>query len=188
MSEQEMQEGGYTYLGRTYETNGTYFSLGGAQITYNKNNYWEMVGIQNIKDADLAVMGAIDAINMAGDFWQQYNELISTESSIGTVVGNFMELSKGFQGMVNTIGVFSTISSVFNDYHLLKNGDLHGVVLADAAANIVSVMGWQGATIFTGYTTLKAGARGMGKLEQALQAKANELYKRYVGMYSGFGF
>ena len=188
MSEQEMQEGGYTYLGRTYETNGTYFSLGGAQITYNKNNYWEMVGIQNIKDADLAVMGAIDAINMAGDFWQQYNELISTGSSIGTVVGNFMELSKGFQGMVNTIGVFSTISSVFNDYHLLKNGDLHGVALADAAANIVSVMGWQGATIFTGYTTLKAGARGMGKLEQALQAKANELYKRYVGMYSGFGF
>lgn len=80
-----------------------------------------MVGIQNIKDADLAVMGAIDAINMAGDFWQQYNELISTGSSIGTVVGNFMELSKGFQGMVNTIGVFSTISSVFNDYHLLKN-------------------------------------------------------------------
>ena len=188
MSEQEMQEGGYTYLGRTYETNGTYFSLGGAQITYNKNNYWEMVGIQNIKDADLAVMGAIDAINMAGDFWQQYNELISTGSSIGTVVGNFMELSKGFQGMVNTIGVFSTISSVFNDYHLLKNGDLHGVALADAAANIVSVMGWQGATISTGYTTLKAGARGMGKLEQALQAKANELYKRYVGMYSGFGF
>ena len=188
MSEQEMQEGGYTYLGRTYETNGTYFSLGGAQITYNKNNYWEMVGIQNIKDADLAVMGAIDAINMAGDFWQQYNELISTGSSIGTVVGNFMELSKGFQGMVNTIGVFSTISSVFNDYHLLKNGDLHGVALADAAANIVSVMGWQGAMISTGYTTLKAGARGMGKLEQALQAKANELYKRYVGMYSGFGF
>lgn len=147
-----------------------------------------MVGIQNIKDADLAVMGAIDTINMAGDFWQQYNELISTGSSIGTVVGNFMELSKGFQGMVNTIGVFSTISSVFNDYHLLKNGNLQGVALADAAANIVSVMGWQGVTISTGYTTLKAGARGMGKLEQALQAKANELYKRYVGMYSGFGF
>lgn len=188
MSERERQEGGYTYLGRTYETNDTYFSLGGAQISYDKNNALEKLGIQNIKDADLAVMGAIDAINMAGDFWQKYNELISTGSSIGTVIGNFMELSKGFQGMVNTIGVFSTISNVFNDYHSLKTGKLHGVALAYAAANLVSVMGWQGATISAGYTTLKAGAKGMVKLEQALQDKANELYKRYTGMYGGFGF
>lgn len=188
MSEREMQEGGYAYLGRTYETNDTYFSLGGARIAYDKSDYWEMAGIQNIKDADLTVAGAIDAINMAGDFWQKYNELISTGSGVGTVAGNFMELSKGFQGMVNTVGVFSTISSAFNDYHLLKNGKLHGVALADAAANIVSVMGWQGATLSVGYTTSKAGARGMGKLEQALQVKADQLYKRYVGMYGGYGF
>ena len=34
MSEREMQEGGYTYLGVTYDTGDTYYSLSGAEIPY----------------------------------------------------------------------------------------------------------------------------------------------------------
>ncbi len=188
ISKQEAEEKNYTYLGRTYETEDTYFSLGGAAITYDKDNFWEMSGLQKIKDADLSITGVVDAMDMADDFWQNYDQLIGTGSSLGTMIGNFMDLSKGFRGTMNAISWGSVAFNFTQDTKLLINGALHGIALSDAAANVVSVMGWPGAAASVVYSTAKTGARGMMKLEQGLQNQANQLYKRYVGMYAGFGF
>jgi len=188
MSERERQEGGYTYLGRIYETNDTYFSLGGAQIKYNKNNPLELLGLQQIKTGDQAIISAIELWKGTGNFWQKYNDMIGTMGSTGTILGEFMDLSKGFRGIIGVFGWGPALYNARQDITSWSKGELQGIALADAAVNVVSVLGVPGAAISIGYTTAKTGAKGVMKLEQGLQAKTNELYQRYVGIYGGYGF
>ena len=51
----------------------------------------------------------------------------------------------------------------------LWRGELQGIERTDAILNIVSMMGWPGATISLGYFIAKEGAKGMQNLNRRLQ-------------------
>ena len=64
MSQQEMDDGGYTHLGKTYMTEDTYFSLGGAQIGYDKSNAMSMFSLEKMIQADNSAIAAINTMGL----------------------------------------------------------------------------------------------------------------------------
>ena len=68
MSEDEMLLGGYTHLGQTFMTDDTYFSLGGAEIGFDKDNSISLLNISNIIQADNSAIAAINTMECVGNF------------------------------------------------------------------------------------------------------------------------
>lgn len=170
MSEDEMQEGGYTHLGKTYDDgNGKYFSLGGSEIEYDINNTLSIIAINRIKGADNTIIATINAFSSAGNFWDNYNSLIGMGNNAATIIGEMMDLSKGFKGSMTALGILMASPQIYNDYRSFQNGTLNGVALSDAIVNIISIAGVPGAAISLYYNGVaKPGAKAIIKLDQAL--------------------
>ena len=170
MSEDEMQEGGYTHLGKTYDDgNGKYFSLGGSEIEYDLNNTLSIIATNRLKGADNTIIATINAFSSAGNFWDNYKSLISMGTDAASLIGNLMGLSKGFKGNMTTLGILMASPQIYNDSKSFLNGTLNGVALSDAIVNIISVAGIPGAAISLYYNGVaKPGAKAIIKLDQAL--------------------
>lgn len=171
MSEKEMKAGGFTQLGKTYDNGkGTYFSLGGSEIKYDKNNAISTIAVNRLKSADNSIIATVNAYqgvsNKVDDFWSKYSSFVSSGSAAATLVNSFMELSKGTTRSINAFGYFNTFVSAKSDYNNYLNGTLKGEKLFDATINIVSLAGVPGAAISLSYHTVaKPGANAIIKLE-----------------------
>jgi len=171
MSEDEMQEGGYTHLGKTYDDgNGNYFSLGGSEIKYHKDNALNTIAINRIKGADNTIIATINAFSSAGEFWDNYTNLINMGTNTAALISDLMDLSKGFKGSITAIGYVTASYQFINDYKSFQNGTLKGVALNDAIINIISLAGAPGAAISLYYNAVaKPGAKAIVNLDQALK-------------------
>jgi len=185
MSEEEKDKGGYTHLGKTYDDKkGTYFSLGGSEIKYDKENALSVLAINRVKSADNTIIATINEFTSNEGFWDKYKGVISTATDAGNIIGEFMNLSKGFKGTINALGIFSAVLQVGNDISLFNNGELKGEKLADAVVNIISVAGIPGSAISLSYNhVIKPGVSGITKLEYFLRSYIPDLIKRSNGIY-----
>lgn len=167
MSKKEMKEGGYTHLGKTYDDgNGTYFSLGGSQISYDKDNALNVIAINRLKSADNTIVTTIDAFSNTGKFWDNYKNLINMGTDAANIISEYMDLSKNFKGAVSFLGGIVGVNQLYQDYQSFRNGNLKGDALYNAAFNVVSMAGTFGATASLLYNAaVKPGARALVKLE-----------------------
>ena len=185
MSEDEMLLGGYTHLGQTFMTDDTYFSLGGAEIEFDKDNSMSILGLRDIIQADNSTIAAINTMEYAGNFWDKYNGFISDGSSAANILGEYMELSKKYTRVINKLGNATTYINAYFDCNKYLNGQLHGIALADAAVNVISKFGPYGATISLGYSGIKKSAGILTNLEYELRDQFNIMQKNYIRMMSG---
>ncbi len=179
MSDEDIQKGGYTHLGKTYTADNTYYSLGGAEIKYDKDNFMSLAGVQKVMSADATVIATINSVNAAGDFWNNYNSLIGTGSSAAKVLSEFMSASNGLKG---TIGILGNVISGVNfamDINSFAKGELQGIAMTDAIINLVSMVGVPGAAISLGYTAAKAGAKGIQRIERDLRNQVDRELSRH---------
>jgi hypothetical protein len=100
MSKEEMEKGGYTHLGLTYNTGDTYYSLEGAAIGYDTNNSMSMSMVSQLMQNDNLNIASINA--MGGDFWDNYSTL--AESGRITTIADGLSKSAGFGGWEHGIG------------------------------------------------------------------------------------
>jgi len=178
MSEKEIEKGGYTHLGKTYDNGkGIYFSLGGAEIKYDKDNALNLMGINKIKDVDNSIIATIEGAKAVGDFWNKYGEVINNVTNATEIFGEYMDISKGFRGIVSKFGILTTTAQVGVDAYALINGELKGVRLMDAVVNLASLAGTPGAAISLTYSGTKKAANEMVKLEYSLRTFIPQLIK-----------
>jgi hypothetical protein len=168
MSAEEMEAGGYTHLGKTYNTDNKYYSLGGAVVNYDKNNIIDRTMVNDIMNADNTVIATIASLKGTENFWKKYDNFISSGLDAANIIGNFIDASNGFRGTVNILGSVTSTFNLISDYKKLKNGELQGMVLADAVVNVISFAGVPGAAISLNYTAAKAGANYLVKLDEFL--------------------
>lgn len=178
MSEKEIEKGGYTHLGKTYDNGkGIYFSFGGAEIKYDKDNALNLMGINKIKDVDNSIIATIEGAKAVGDFWNKYGEVINNVTNATEIFGEYMDISKGFRGIVSKFGILTTTAQVGVDAYALINGELKGVRLMDAVVNLASLAGTPGAAISLTYSGTKKAANEMVKLEYSLRTFIPQLIK-----------
>jgi hypothetical protein len=168
MSAEDMEAGGYTHLGKTYSTEDTYYSLGGATIKFDRKNISDRSMVNDIMDADNTVIHTIASIKGTENFWKKYDNLISSGLDVANIIGNFMDASKGFMGTVNMLGTANSAIRLISDTKKFINGELHGIALSDAIVNVISSAGVPGAAISLSYSSAKAGANYLVKLDRFL--------------------
>lgn len=168
MTEEEMEAGGYTHLGKTYSTDNTYYSLGGATITFDRKNIREMSIVNEIINADKTVIATIASLKGIDSFWKKYNNFISSGLDAANIIGTFMDASKGFNGSIKFFGNINGASRLYSDINLFSQNNLQGIALCDAIANVISFAGVPGAAISLSYTAAKTGANYLVKLDQFL--------------------
>jgi hypothetical protein len=100
MSKEEMEKGGYTHLGLTYNTGDTYYSLEGAAIGYDTNNSMSMSMVSQLMQNDNLNIASINA--MGGDFWNNYSTL--AESGRITTITDGLSKSSALAGGEHFIG------------------------------------------------------------------------------------
>jgi len=186
MSKKEIEKGGYTHLGKTYDDKkGTYFSLGGSEIKYDKENALSVLAINRVKSADNTIIATINEFTSNEGFWDKYKGVISTATDAGNIIGEFMNLSKGFKGTVGFLGNLNSAIQGVNDVVDLTNGNLKGEKMTDAIVNIISFAGAPGAAMSLTYNhVIKPGAKGITKLEYFLRSYIPDLIIRSNnGMY-----
>ncbi len=185
MSQQEMDDGGYTHLGKTYMTEDTYFSLGGAQIGYDKSNAMSMFSLEKMIQADNAAIAAINTLEYVGEFWDKYNGFIADGSSAATVLSKYIQLSNKYMNPIRKIGNISFGINLINDYNKLVNGQLHGIDIVDASINVISMFGSYGAAVSLKYSGIKKSAGVLTNLEYQLRDQVNIMQKNYIRMMGG---
>jgi hypothetical protein len=177
LSKKEMEKGGYTHLGKTHLEDGKYYSLGGAVLEYDKNNPLSAMGLQFAMSADASVIATVNAIEGVASFWDKYHNMVGTGSNTATMIGEFMNYSKGFKGIVKWTGIVSTVTQAIKDGNSIVNGTMNREGYIDAVFNIVSLAGTPGAAISLGYNTAKAGEKGLNRLEMEFRNKALQIFK-----------
>ncbi len=183
LSENEMQEKGLKYKGRTYDDrNGTYYSLGGAIATYDPSKALDIVGLQAIKNADANMETAIGLSKSAGDFWDNYNSIIGLGSDLASVAGTFMNASQNFRGAIGSIGGIMAGINLMGAYNTYQNGK-KGLAFADATAAVVSLMSYPGAIVSIYYTGGKKIIEKEIELEGILRARMHGLRKLGPGYW-----
>ena len=185
MSQQEMDDGGYTHLGKTYMTEDTYFSLGGAQIGYDKSNAMSMFSLEKMIQADNSAIAAINTMEYVGEFWDKYNGFIADGSSAATILDKYFELSNKHSRIINKLVNAPVYINLYSDYHKYLNGQLHGIALTDAAVNVISRFGQYGAAVSLGYSGIKKSAGILTNLEYQLRDQFNIMQKDYIRMMGG---
>jgi RHS repeat-associated protein len=176
MSKKEIEDGGYTHLGKTYDDKkGTYFSLGGGELKYDKENALSVLAVNKVKSADNSIVATIEGTKEAGDFWDKYGEFINNITNVTQIMSEYLELSKGFKGVVSKFGVLTTVAQMGVDTYSLLNGELKGVKLMDAVVNVASLAGTPGAAISLTYSGTKKAASTMLKLEYSLRTYIPQL-------------
>jgi RHS repeat-associated protein len=187
MSKKELEEGGYTHLGKTYDNGkGTYFSFGGSEVKYDKEDVLSVLAVNRLKGADNSVIATINEFKSDEGFWIKYKSIISTGTDAANTIGEFMDLSKGFKGKVGIVGYIIGGLQLGQDILSYKNGSLKGEALNDAIINIVSLTGGPyGAALSLSYNTVaKPGAHAVVRLEYFLRSYIPELIiRRSNGMY-----
>jgi hypothetical protein len=187
MSKKEMKEGGYTHLGKTYDDgNGTYFSLGGSQISYDKDNALNVIAINRLKSADNTIVATIDAFSNTGEFWDNYKNLINMGTDAAIIISEYMDFSKGFKSSVGLLGSISGTNQLIQDFQSFRNGSLKGVALNNAIINLISLTGGAPGSALSLYynTVAKPGAKAIIKLDQNLKNYIiNTVIRSNNGMY-----
>lgn len=112
-----------------------------------------------------------------GDFWNKYGEVINNVTNATEIFGEYMDISKGFRGIVSKFGILTTTAQVGVDAYALINGELKGVRLMDAVVNLASLAGTPGAAISLTYSGTKKAANEMVKLEYSLRTFIPQLIK-----------
>lgn len=192
MIENEMQEKGYTYMGKRFVTNDTYYSLFGAQLTYEPGNARSMEALLAAMIGDMSASIAIKAFHHGEEFWDNYNQFISTGGDATSVIAQFAGVSKGLKAAIGGVSLIPSGIQFLSDGISLINGDMHGEQYADAVFNVVSMFGWRGAAISLGYhIVVKPAYRGGEKfvnfvdgIPQALNNKIYSIRDHYVRMAS----
>ena len=168
MSAEEMEAGGYTHLGKAYNTDNKYYSLGGAVVNYDKNNIIDRTMVNDIMNADNTVIATIASLKGTENFWKKYDNFISSGLDAANIIGNFMDASKGFIGPIKFLGNLNSALSLHSNIKLFSQNKLQGIALSDAIVNVISFAGVPGAAISLNYTAAKAGANYLVKLNEFL--------------------
>jgi RHS repeat-associated protein len=144
MSDEDMEKGGYTHLGKTYLSDGTYYSLGGAILDYDKSDMQQFGMVANVMAADFFTITAVNAFKEGSDFWNKYSEYISTGSNAANTIANFMDASGKFGNLAKNIkwagNAISLIQSI-KDVKSFIDGTMTTGRLIDAAVNVYSWLG-----------------------------------------------
>ncbi len=121
-----------------------------------------------------------------GGFWAKYKGVISTGIDAANIIGEYMNLSKGFKGTVGITGYILGGLQLSQDILSYNNGSLKGEALNDALINIVSLAGGPHGAALSLYNNAvaKPGARAIVRLEYFLRSYIPELIIRSNnGMY-----
>jgi hypothetical protein len=89
-------------------------------------------------------MAAVNAFEGAGNFWDKYNEYISTGSNAANMIANFMDASGKFGSLAKNIkGIGKGIGIIQSgkDFYSAVNGTMSTEGFIDAAVNVVSLLG-----------------------------------------------
>jgi RHS repeat-associated protein len=141
MSDDDMKAGGYTHLGKTYLSDGTYYSLGGAILNYDKSDMQNFGMVANVMAADFFTITAVNAFKEGSDFWNKYSEYISTGSNAANAVANFMDASSKIAKNIKGIGYVIGGIQILQDGISFVNGEMTTEKYIDAAVNVISTFG-----------------------------------------------
>lgn len=192
LSENEMPGKGYTYMGKSFFANNTYYSLFGAQLTYEPGNTRSMDALQTALVADMSASIAIKAFRHGEEFWDNYNQFINTGSDAASVITEFAGISKGLKTAIGGIARVPGLLQLASDVNSIRNENMHGEQYADAVFNVISMIGWKGSAVSLGYHTAgKPAYRGskmfvnfVGGIPQAINNKIYSIRDYYVRMGS----
>jgi hypothetical protein len=178
MSDEEMKEGGYTHLGKTYLSDDKYYSLGGAILDYDKSDMQQFGMVANVMAADFFTITAVNAFKEGSDFWNKYSEYISTGSNAANAIANFMDASSKFgnfiKGVSNALGYIQIGKDAYSAF-ITKTMTTEGFI--DATVNVISLLGkGSGAGFALMYTAAKRGTKGLQRMEREF----NNYVKRKV--------
>ncbi|MDR1553106.1 MAG: hypothetical protein LBS69_06560, partial [Prevotellaceae bacterium] len=146
LSPEEMEKEGYTHLGKTYTDadNNTYYSLGGAILSYDRDSRYSMKTVLQVMMADRGIITTVNSFEGISDFWDKYNEYISTGSNAANAIANFMDASGKFGNITKTIkGIGKGIgyTQLLIDGYSAINGTMTTEGFIDAAVNVISTFG-----------------------------------------------
>jgi RHS repeat-associated protein len=141
LSEKEMEKGGYTHLGKTYLADDKYYSLGGAVLEYDKSDMQNFRMTANVIAADFFVMMAVNAVEGGANFWDKYNDYISTGSNAANAIANYMESSLKFGNFIKGVGKGIGTVQLIKDGVSLIDGTITAEGFIDATVNTISLLG-----------------------------------------------
>jgi hypothetical protein len=137
----------------------------------------------NVMFADIFVMAAVNAFEGAGNFWDKYNEYISTGSNAANVLVHYMESSTKFGNYVKGIGYITGGIQLFTDIYSAATGEMNKERFIDATANAASLFGGGlGAGIAFEYNMYKNAGKFVIKAVKASEKKViNDIMNPHKG-------
>jgi hypothetical protein len=143
MTDEEVKDGGYTHLGNTHldTENNIYYSLGGAILEYDRDSQYSMKSLLRVMMADRGIINTVNAFEGIGNFWDKYNEYISSGSNAANTIVNFMDASGKFGNFIKGVGKGIGIIQSGTDIYSAVTGKMTTEGFIDAAVNVVSLLG-----------------------------------------------
>ncbi|MDR1199693.1 MAG: hypothetical protein LBK94_11910 [Prevotellaceae bacterium] len=177
MSDDDMKAGGYTHLGKTYLSDGTYYSLGGAILDYDKSDMQQFGMVANVMAADFFTMAAVNAFKEGSDFWNKYSEYISTGSNAANAIAGYMDASGKLAQNIKGIGKITSGIQLGKDVYSAVNGTMTPEGFVDAAVNVVSFFGGYGAGFAFMYSQYKNAGKFIIKMKNEGERYLEQKFK-----------